>query len=604
MKSKISFFNHGLFKSTLRRFWPLWLVHFMGWFLFMPMMTLMNGIGVNKSENYVFGIAQSAVLASPVIAFIMAILTAMAVFSFMYSARSTGLVTSLPVRREAIFGSAWISGVSAVIGSNLLIALLTFLFSLGATESTALALEAVCIWLCVYSMQFLLFFGIASIIAVMTGSIVVLPILYIIFNFLAVGMEAVVRAHFSALIWGMSGYTFDSVLDFLSPLVYMAGEFVLNVNGSTTHAVDSFGSLIRERAYTSVSFGHWLPMIIYCAVGLILSVSALLIFRKRRMEAAGDVIAVRCLRPVFKYGVAICSALCGGLLLYIMLYSLFESRSAAVFIMIPSMIIFAFVGYFGARMLLEKSFHVFRGSWVGFIVVGCLCVIFTLGCDLDVFGIGTYVPKESTINCITVSMAGEIHSQDAIADFRELHEKIVSQKEKYEGISEYGSVTETIMFRYTLKGGRVITRQYTLPADDENLNAYFDLVNSPALLLERFTPRIPVTVENCASAILWTNEGLEAELTPEQAVDFYENALIPDIKAGRKLINDRGSNYLCTVSITLTEPVDTRGADTRGAGGGYYDLTVEVNDSCTECVAWVKANLGLALSELFDKPEG
>ena len=53
MKSKISFFNHGLFKSTLRRFWPLWVVHFVGWFLFMPMMTLMNGIGVNKSENYI-----------------------------------------------------------------------------------------------------------------------------------------------------------------------------------------------------------------------------------------------------------------------------------------------------------------------------------------------------------------------------------------------------------------------------------------------------------------------------------------------------------------------------------------------------------------------
>lgn len=47
MKSKISFFNHGLFKSTLRRFWPLWVLHFVGWFLFMPMMTLMNGIGVN-----------------------------------------------------------------------------------------------------------------------------------------------------------------------------------------------------------------------------------------------------------------------------------------------------------------------------------------------------------------------------------------------------------------------------------------------------------------------------------------------------------------------------------------------------------------------------
>lgn len=36
MKSKISFFNAGLFRSTLRRFWPLWTIHFAGWLLFLP----------------------------------------------------------------------------------------------------------------------------------------------------------------------------------------------------------------------------------------------------------------------------------------------------------------------------------------------------------------------------------------------------------------------------------------------------------------------------------------------------------------------------------------------------------------------------------------
>ncbi len=80
-----------------------------------------------------------------------------------------------------------------------------------------------------------------------------------------------------------------------------------------------------------------------------------MIFRRRRMESAGDVVAVRCMRPVFKYGVTVCSALCGGLLLYTVLFALFESRSASVFIMILSMIIFAFIGYFGAKMLLEKK---------------------------------------------------------------------------------------------------------------------------------------------------------------------------------------------------------------------------------------------------------
>ena len=53
MKSKISFFNRGLFKSALRRFWPLWALHFAGWFLFMPMMTLVNSLNkLDRSEGF------------------------------------------------------------------------------------------------------------------------------------------------------------------------------------------------------------------------------------------------------------------------------------------------------------------------------------------------------------------------------------------------------------------------------------------------------------------------------------------------------------------------------------------------------------------------
>ena len=369
MKSKISFFNAGLFRSTLRRFWPLWTIHFAGWLLFLPVLTLMNNLGPNKSTKFIFTICESAVFASSVVAFIMAILAAMAVFSFMYSSRSTGLIASLPVRREAIFGSAWLGGAFVVVSSNLVIALLTFLFSLGATENTALAFKAAFTWLGVYSMQFILFYGIASLTAVMTGSIAVLPILYIIFNFLAVGMETIIRLDFSCLIWGMSNVSFDCVLDFLSPLVYMLENFTPVLKYNTPYAYDTYGLALQTNECISFTFNHWLPSAIYCVVGLVFSAAALMIFRRRRMESAGDVVAVRCMRPVFKYGVTVCSALCGGLLLYTVLFALFESRSASVFIMILSMIIFAFIGYFGAKMLLEKSFHVFRGSWVGFIVV-------------------------------------------------------------------------------------------------------------------------------------------------------------------------------------------------------------------------------------------
>lgn len=589
MKSKISFFNAGLFRSTLRRFWPLWTIHFAGWLLFLPVLTLMNNLGPNKSTNFIFAICENAVFASPIIAFIMAILAAMAVFSFMYNSRSTGLIASLPVRREAIFCSTWLGGVFVIVGSNLVIALLTFLFSLGATTSAALAFKAVCIWLGVYSMQFILFFGIASLTAVMTGSIAVLPILYIIFNFLAVGMESIIRLDFSCLIWGMSNGSFDCVLDFLSPLVYMVGSFVPDVEYNTPYVADTLGSLL-DRECVAVTYSHWLPTVIYCLVGLIFSAAALMVFRKRRMESAGDVVAVRCMHPVFKYGVTVCSALCGGLLLYTVLFALFESRSASVFIMILSMIIFAFIGYFGAKMLLEKSFHVFRGSWVGFIVVCCLCAVFTLCCDLDVLGIGSYVLKVSSVKSLNVNYAGRIVDPSVIEDYIQLHKDIVSKKDRYENIS-YADSYEYVTFNYTLKDDRIISRAYRLPFDDENAARYYGLSNSVSILLERFSPSIPADEEHCSQAILYIGDNQRIDLTPAQAIDFYRNALLPDIKAGHKVISRTYDDIIATMYITFEQEIDN---------SRYYDsqdIVVEITTDCTECISWIKDNLGIDIEE-------
>lgn len=589
MKSKISFFNAGLFKSTLRRFWPLWIIHFAGWLLFLPVLTLMNNFGPNRSTDFIFAICESAVFASPIIAFIMAILAAMAVFSFMYSSRSTGLIASLPVRREAIFGSTWLGGVFVIVGSNLVIALLTFLFSLGATTSAALAFKAVCIWLGVYSMQFILFYGIASLTAVMTGSIAVLPILYIIFNFLVVGMEAIIRLDFSCLIWGMSNGSFDCVLDFLSPLFYIVGSFVPDVEYNTPYVADTLGSLL-DRECVAVTYSHWLPTVIYCLVGLIFSAAALMVFRKRRMESAGDVVAVRCMHPVFKYGVTVCSALCGGLLLYTVLFALFESRSASVFIMILSMIIFAFIGYFGAKMLLEKSFHVFRGSWVGFIVVCCLCAVFTLCCDLDVLGIGSYVPKVSSVKSLNVNYAGRIVDPSVIEDYIQLHKDIVSKKDRYENIS-YADSYEYVTFNYTLKDDRIISRAYRLPFDDENAARYYGLSNSVSILLERFSPSITADEEHCSQAILYIGDNQRIDLTPAQAIDFYRNALLPDIKAGHKVISRTNDDIIATMYITFEQEIDN---------SRYYDsqeIVVEITTGCTECISWIKDNLGIDIEE-------
>lgn len=584
MKSKISFFNSGLFKSSLRRFWPLWIAHFGGWFIFMPVLTLVNSLGPSHESGYVYYITENAIFISSVIACVMGLLAAMAVFSFMYNSRGTGLIAALPVRREAVFGSAWLGSAAAVIISNLVIALLTFLFSLGTVENTALAFKTVCIWFGVYSMQFILFFGIASLIAVFTGSIVVLPVLFAIFNFFAVGMEYVIRLFFSFFVWGMSNVDSTGVFDFLSPVVNMLGNFDLTI---VYYTGNDEVNLVRE-----VYYENWVPTIIYCAVGILLSVAALMIFRKRKMEAAGDVIAVPCLRPVFKYGTAVCSALCGGMLLFVVIDSLFNNRSVSALIMIPCMILFAFIGYFGAKMLLEKSFHVFRGSWVGFIVTCCLCAVFTLCCDLDVFNIGGFVPDKDDVKSMVVYYDQDIQNAESISEFRSLQEKIVSQKDKYKNLSDIDADNITATFTYKLKNGRTVSRAYILPYEDENYTEYCNLLNSPAIVLEYYSASVPIDTDHCSGAGFsdsYFNYGFS--LSPEQAVDFYENAVVADIKAGNlKIVDD--NDYLGSVSFYLS-------SDNGDAEDGYEMLSVDITTGCTECLSWIKDNCNIDLAEAY-----
>lgn len=604
MKSKISFFNRGLFKSALRRFWPLWAMHFTGWFLFMPVLTLVNNLSTtHENTSFVFGVTNTAVTAAPIVAFIMAILTAMAVFGFMFNSRSTGLIASLPVRREAVFGSAWLGGMASVVVSNAVIALLTFLFSLGADVSAALVFKAVAIWFAVYSMQFTLFFGIACLTAVMTGSIVALPILYLIFSFLAVGMEAIVRMYLASLVWGMGGYTFSCVLDFLSPVVFFVGRSGMNVDYTYTPVTDSYGEMYTISRCVGVGYSMWTTLIAYCIVGIVFAAAALLIFRKRRMEAAGDVIAIVCLRPVFKYGVAACSALCGGLLLFVMLSALFGGDPMlSVFLMIPSMIVFAFVGYFGAKMLLKKSFHVFRGSWTGFIIMCFVCAAFVLACDLDVMNIGSYVPDADNVESLTVYSGGRIKNRAAIEEFVAFQKDLVADKDKYSHLSDSDDDSTTLMFEYELKNGKHITREYLVRADDENYTKYYTLTNMPEVLIERFTPKYPVDVNHITSSVLYfTYRDDSVALTPEQAANYYSGALMSDLRSGRKILWNDSREVVATVIIDLA---DDPGADDNWNGD---ELVIDLTTDCTASIKWVKDNLGIDLtlpeySNTWDEP--
>ena len=597
MKSKISFFNAGIFKSMLKRFWPLWTAYFAVWFMCLPLPLLVARLqGVKESAVTVVTAAmKTSVEASVVSGFLMGILAAMAVFGFLYNSRSCGMIASTPVRREAVFCSAYLAGVLPVLAANLFIAVLNWLFTLSSGIEGACIFKMNAILFAVNSMEFLIFFSISAFIAMLTANIVALPVLYLIFNFVFLGMEYVVRMLYGMFIFGYSDHP-DCVLEFMSPLIYLFTRIGINVNISAESA--------------AVSLTNWSALLGYIIAAVVFSVTALLLYRKRRMESAGDVIAVNSLRPVFKFCVTACAALCFGLLFFVIISTLFTSLSMSMLVLSAGLIIGAFIGYFASEMLLKKSFHVFKGSWKGFVITVILCIVFAFVCVTDLFDLSSQLPDIDDIEMIVCNReAGgyDVTERSDIEAILDVNKAIIDDRNKYEGLDDTGlENTGYVSIRYKLKDGHSVYRGYTVLIDD-NYKAYYAALGSVNIVKSCFTPEIPVTVQNVYDASFscpsGTGDMFSVSLAPEQAVDFYDNALMKDIESGAKkpLISETaetGNNDdgFVTGSYVYIELVSI--PDTANEEDTYDSLVIEIDADCTECIAWVKANLNIDLHNI------
>lgn len=595
MKSKISFFNAGIFKSMLKRFWPLWTAYFAVWFMCLPLPLLVARLqGVKESAVTVVTAAmKTSVEASVVSGFLMGILAAMAVFGFLYNSRSCGMIASTPVRREAVFCSAYLAGALPVLAANLFIAVLNWLFTLSSGIDGACIFKMNAILFAVNSMEFLIFFSISAFIAMLTANIVALPVLYLIFNFVFLGMEYVVRMLYGMFVFGYNELP-DCILEFMSPLIYLFTRIGINVNISTESA--------------AVSLTNWSALLGYIIAAVVLTAAALLLYRKRRMESAGDVIAVKSLRPVFKFCVTACAALCFGLLFFVIISTLFTSLSMSMLVLSAGLIIGAFIGYFASEMLLKKSFHVFKGSWKGFVITAVLCIVFAFVCVTDLFDLSSQLPDIDDIEMIVCNReAGgyDVTERSDIEAILDVNKAIIDDRDKYEGLDDTGyESVGYVSLRYKLKDGRVICRGYTLLIDD-NYKAYYAALGSVNIVKSCFTPEIPVTVQNVYDASFQYPSGSgelnSISLTPEQAVDFYENALMKDIENGAKKPHipemsstagtDTPDSYVYIELVTAPEAA---------TGDETYDdsLVVDIDADCTECIAWIKANLNIDLHNI------
>lgn len=511
MPLKTSFFNPTLFKKNLSRSWPMWGgVSAVGSLL--PLYLL---LALNQRNTYVYFdreafvefLYQAAVYFLPAFTACYAILVAMFVWNYLNNARSVGFMHSLAIDRTGLFVTNTLSGLAMLLIPYVIVGGLMCVI---AVCCGAMDVGAVLLTIAAVILENLLFFGMATLCAAVTGNVIATAVYYVILNFAVPVLDYLIHLLATEYIFGLTGSIGDWSLWFAPTIrLYNKVEIVCPV-------------VNEVRAEIPVIENFWV-IVLYGVIGIAMLAASFLLYRARRSESAGDVVAFSWLRPVFRSGIALVSALTLGRVLYELFWSsLFsDGRYEDMIPMAVCMMISAIVGYYAASMLLEKSLRVFKGSWKG---VGLVCgaiIVLCLGVELDIFGLERYVPKAEDVD--TVYISGQLDLvcdaekfPNLCEDIIELHEMIVADKNYIRSVDEVWELDgEEIRWRwarfeYTLKNGSTVERDYYLPftearSKDETTydSKFMSVATSPDVLIASVT--IPESAEICYAWVEFHN---------------------------------------------------------------------------------------------------
>lgn len=622
MKSKTSLFNATIFKRNIKTVWPFWgLLSFVA--IIPSLLLIMEWIrhGIDISDYNPLEVKDmfysAAIYLAPCVAFGTALLAAIFVWMYLYTAKSVGAFHSIPITRAGLFVTNYISGITimlipyAIGGALFILSLL--IVGVGFHMSVFVLIGAVII-------DSIFFFSFATVIAMMTGHIVALPLLYIAFNFLSLGVENLLNFVASNLLYGLR-FGLSAKTDFLSPLVCM----VRNMRTIRDYSYDQIGELpetmTRELIGVSMENGH--IMLIYGAVGVIFAIVAFLMYRGKKSESAGDVVSFKPLKPIILWIYTITGTVIFGMLLYY-IFSEAEIRGMQVIQGSICFIVALAISYYTGLMLLEKTVRVFnKKTFTGFAVGAVLAIIGCVGLKYDFLGIERRIPDASKVQEIQLYMGNSYvvdgSNKALVQKVMDLHKKIIDNKDMmndrfYEPQIDEDCTYDHITIEYVLKSGEVLRREYRIVIPRNNKtefdNAYVDFVTDSDLIKTLFHENDDYYLSGGYATLYSYNSDLSTkyglnydswDMTDEQTQLMYE-AVKKDLEAGNW--QPRRDNYSNDIS-TVIGYIDIffENKVVRSEDSYYYntdDLSVNLTPRMTYTLEAIRNMLGLT-SEQMDE---
>ena len=594
MKSKTSLFSPGLSRNILSRFWPLWIIY-LGLLLVQLPVTLSGYLsyGTYLMDNKILGLAVDVAG----YAMIASLLSVMAAFSYLYSKRSCSLINSLPVRRECVFVTACLTGLLPL----LLAEALTWLISLGIfAGNESVRTEWLNSWLLAALLSTLASYGFALFCAMLTGHILVLPALFLVLNTAVYVLEALVQTLLNTLVYGYEG---GVSISRLSPLPY-ANSALGVVSKSVT------GSQEPEFILLGMD-----SLAVYAVVGVLFIVPALLLYRRRKMERVGDVVAIKALEPVFKYCASVYAALGLGALLAETTDNALGSGLLGSAMLALLLVLGAALGYYAAEMLLEKSLRVFRSRMRGLLIVWAVLLLGVAAAVFDLTGYEKRVPETDDIESVVIINDGRVTGDaESIELTREIHQTAIDNRERNWQANNQG----VIYIGYNLKDGSSINRTYYVDRSREWIesgNSEYALCRELYMLpqnKELMMKTGEIKAENIVFCEIQQLLDMSDEfalnyeqlrLSPQQAEELYTQCILPDTQ----------DSMLGTRWFYMDEKAYETRSDTSlyihsdsGYGPEYapYVFSVDITMDAERTIAWLEDNLGIEVKPYLEvRPE-
>ena len=555
MKLKTSCCKGVTLKKDILRFAPVWTLYLIG------MMLILVEMGSYQDyDRYARNNMQGFVVAFGVVNIIYAAICANLLFGDLYNTKLCYSLHAMPYRRESWLATHWVSGLLFSIVPNAVAALL-MMFHL--EDYWFLALY----WYLAATLQFIFFYGIATVSALLTGNRFAMLVVYAVFNFVSMLAYATIEVIYLPMLSGVVAHL--GAFSRFSPVVYLFNFEYFQFAKKEVLVPDSYkpGYDYTETFYQYEGIADgWGYLAILAVVGIAAAAVAVWLYRKRHLESAGDFVAFPKIKAVACVILTVVIALCFALL--------GEAFGSGYIIWLAVGLI---VGYFVSLMLLERRIKVFcKSTLLGFVAMALVVTLSLLSIYCDWFGIESWTPEADKVQSVTITNRSpnannnyglEVYGDAMIAvleDPADIERVITAHQDILGRLGSSNIATHRVTLTYKMKSGRTVVRSYHAPATGEGyqiIRGY--LYNTPNVL--GFTDAAQAAAN---MDYMYCNKG---EVPPE----LYETvlrALQQDCANGYVLTNSSSEYYVEYAYVGKDGGYVYRNLAVLGAAGNYISL--------------------------------